>query len=112
MHPLQTLEFMAPATTLTLVGGSLLKELPEMRAKRAHTIIAAHPLPFIGLACLGVCVNVLGILIVKLTSGTMLKVLMAVRGPIVVLAGVLLFGEVVTPLELGGECRESKGMPE
>ncbi|PNW73196.1 hypothetical protein CHLRE_14g622700v5 [Chlamydomonas reinhardtii] len=102
MHPLQSLKFIAPAATLTLLAGSAVREYPGMVANNAGAIVARYPLHFLLAACLGLVVNVLGVVIIKLSSATTLKVLAAVRGPIVVMCGVLLFAEAVTMIEFFG----------
>lgn len=102
MHPMQSLKFIMPAALLVLVAGSVIKELPAMRQKGAMGIVLANPGLFFIAACAGLVVNILGVIIIKLSSATTLKVLAAVRGPIVVLLGVMLFAEVVSALEFVG----------
>ncbi|GFR50579.1 hypothetical protein Agub_g12853 [Astrephomene gubernaculifera] len=102
MHPLQSLKLIAPAATLTLLVGSAMREYPTMVADKALDIVLRYPFHFLLAACLGLVVNVLGVIIIKLSSATTLKVLAAVRGPIVVMCGVLLFSEAVTMLEFFG----------
>lgn len=101
---MQTLKFIAPSATLCLVVSSYIQEYPRMKATGALSIPWAHPLFFCMAASLGLVVNVLGIMIIKLSSATTLKVLAAVRGPIIVLAGVTLFQEHVSMLEFFGYC--------
>lgn len=50
---------------------------------------------FFAAATLGLAVNFLSNLIIKLSSATTVKLLAAVRGPLVVLSGMLLFAELV-----------------
>ncbi|KAG2449545.1 hypothetical protein HYH02_005687 [Chlamydomonas schloesseri] len=102
MHPLQSLKLTAPATTLTLVLGSLVCELPDMRSSGAFDIVRQYPLQFLTAATMGLVVNILAVLIIKMSSATTLKVLAAVRGPIVVLFGVMVFSEHVSLLEFFG----------
>lgn len=73
MHP-QSLKFIAPAATLTLLAGSAWKEYPVMVEKGALDIVYRHPLFFGLAACMGLVVNVLGVTIIKLSSATTLKV--------------------------------------
>lgn len=101
---MQTLKFIAPSATLCLIVSSYIQEYPRMVATGALSIPWAHPLFFCMAASLGLVVNVLGIMIIKLSSATTLKVLAAVRGPIIVLAGVTLFQEHVSMLEFFGYC--------
>ncbi|KAG2493819.1 hypothetical protein HYH03_008037 [Edaphochlamys debaryana] len=102
MHPMQSLKYIAPAATLTLVVGSAIREYPTMLAENAWQIFLRNPWFFLLAACMGLVVNVLGVVIIKLSSATTLKVLAAVRGPIVVMCGVMLFAEAVTLIEFVG----------
>jgi hypothetical protein len=102
MHPMQSLKYIAPAATATLLIGSYFKELPAMREANAIEIIKAHPHFFFLAACMGLVVNVVGVIIMKLSSATTMKVLAAVRGPIVVMCGIVLFAEMVSPIEFMG----------
>ncbi|GIL76150.1 hypothetical protein Vretimale_5718 [Volvox reticuliferus] len=102
MHPLQSLKYIAPAATLTLLVGSAIREYPSMVANKALSIVTSNPVHFLMAAVLGLVVNILGVTIIKLSSATTLKVLAAVRGPIVVMCGVMLFSEAVTVIEFVG----------
>ncbi len=54
------------------------------------------------MACtLGLAVNWLSNLVIKISSATTVKLLAAVRGPLVVLSGVMLFAETVRPARAG-----------
>ncbi|KXZ48371.1 hypothetical protein GPECTOR_28g778 [Gonium pectorale] len=102
MHPMQSLKYIAPAATLALVTGSVFREYPLMVEHNAYRIVSRYPMYFLLAASLGLVVNVLGVIIIKLSSATTLKVLAAVRGPIVVMCGVMLFAEAVTAIEFFG----------
>ncbi len=62
----------------------------------ADLIVLNHMPYFLAAATLGLCVNFLSNLIIKLSSATTVKLLAAVRGPLVVLCGMLLFAELVS----------------
>ncbi|PNG99547.1 putative sugar phosphate/phosphate translocator [Tetrabaena socialis] len=102
MHPLHGLKYIAPAASLTLGIGAILTELPIMLSNGSLETVQRYPILFLLAASLGLAVNILGMVIMKLSSATTLKVLSAVRGPIVVLSGVLLFAEGVTATEFVG----------
>ncbi|GLC43571.1 hypothetical protein PLESTM_001491200 [Pleodorina starrii] len=104
MHPhCRASSTLPPAATLTPAGGLGGAEYPtNWWAKQAFGIVARHPVHFFMAAALGLVVNVLGVVIIKLSSATTLKVLAAVRGPIVVMCGVMLFAEAVTMIEFFG----------
>lgn len=74
MHPLQSLKYIAPAATLTLIVGSAVKEYPVMRATGGLAIVHRNPQFFLVAACMGLVVNILGVVIIKLSSATTLKV--------------------------------------
>ncbi|EFJ49182.1 hypothetical protein VOLCADRAFT_104385 [Volvox carteri f. nagariensis] len=111
MHPLQSLKFIAPAATLTLLVGSAIREYPTMVKNKAFSIVASAPFHFMLAAVLGLVVNVLGVVIIKLSSATTLKVLAAVRGPIVVMCSVMLFSEAVTLIEFLGYSMSANPQP-
>lgn len=102
MHPMQSLKYIAPAATGTLLIGSYFKEYPEMLKHNSLATPLRYPFHFALAACMGLVVNVLGVIIIKLSSATTAKVLAAVRGPIVVFCGILLFAEHVSTIEFVG----------
>lgn len=102
MHPLQTLKLLAPPATVGLVVASYFQEWPAMVKSGLVAVPGKHPWCFLLAGSLGMMVNVLAINIIKLSSATTLKVLAAVRGPLVVMCGVVLFAEKVTLVELLG----------
>lgn len=102
MHPLQALKYIAPPATAGLLLGCVMQELPRMVQTNAWATVQRNPAMFFLAATLGLLVNVLGVLIIKLSSATTLKVLGAVRGPIVVVLGMLMFGEKVTVVQAIG----------
>jgi len=81
---------------------TLIVESKEMMAKNAGAIVAANWPAFVAAGTLGLCVNFLGNLVIKLSSATTVKLLAAVRGPMVVVSGVLLFTETVAGIQLFG----------
>mmetsp|Transcript_28892 Transcript_28892/g.73758 ORF Transcript_28892/g.73758 Transcript_28892/m.73758 type:complete len:342 (-) Transcript_28892:471-1496(-) len=98
----QTLKYIAFPSALMLIASSAVVEGGGMVQKQAHLIFANNWALFIAAATLGLAVNFLSSLIIKLSSATTVKLLAAVRGPLVVLSGVLLFDEQVTQLQAGG----------
>lgn len=102
LHPLQGLKLIAPAALLCLGFLSLVLESPMMIRNGALDIALQNWPTFLLAATLGLAVNLLGNVIIQLSGSTALKLLATVRGPIVVLSGVLLFAETVSTLELCG----------
>lgn len=101
-HPLQGLRLISPAIAVFLGVGAYFTELPVMREKDALRTPGEHPLIFFMAAVLGLAVTLLGLVVIKISGATTLKVLAAVRGPIVVILGVMLFSEQVTLIEVLG----------
>jgi hypothetical protein len=60
-------------------------------------IVKNNPLTFAAAGVLGLAVNYLSNSIIKQSNATTVKLLAAVRGPLVVLSGVLMFAEQVMP---------------
>lgn len=102
LNPWQGLKLMTLPATCMLVLMALIMELKAMREADALGIVLSHPLEFIAATTLGLCVNFLSNLIIKMSSATTAKLLAAVRGPVVVLCGMLLFSETVTPGQFFG----------
>eukprot|EP00798_Chlamydomonas_sp_ICE-L_P006458 gene6458-3091_t len=101
-HPLQGIKLIAPGAVGSLLLLSSIYELPSMVANNAGRIVLDNLPLFATAACLGLVVNLMSMTIIKLSSATTLKVLAAVRGPLVVLSGVILLSEVVTGIEAVG----------
>ncbi|KAJ9506174.1 hypothetical protein QJQ45_002394 [Haematococcus lacustris] len=102
IHPWQTLKLMTLPATLMLLAMSAALELQDMRRQGAGRIIIEQWPFFAAAGTLGLAVNILANVIIKLSSATTVKLLGAVRGPMLVLTGVLLFAETVTPLQFVG----------
>eukprot|EP00199_Chlamydomonas_sp_CCMP681_P006641 CAMPEP_0119102752 /NCGR_PEP_ID=MMETSP1180-20130426/1381_1 /TAXON_ID=3052 ORGANISM="Chlamydomonas cf sp, Strain CCMP681" /NCGR_SAMPLE_ID=MMETSP1180 /ASSEMBLY_ACC=CAM_ASM_000741 /LENGTH=296 /DNA_ID=CAMNT_0007087083 /DNA_START=146 /DNA_END=1036 /DNA_ORIENTATION=+ len=102
MNPWQTLKLMTLPACGMLVLMTLIVESKEMATKNADAIVLANWPAFVAAGTLGLCVNILGNLIIKLSNATSVKLLAAVRGPMVVVSGVVLFSETVTGIQLFG----------
>ncbi|KAF5839607.1 hypothetical protein DUNSADRAFT_386 [Dunaliella salina] len=86
------------------LSSRLLSYLCGQPVSPAGAIIAAHWPVFLASGAVGVAAGYLSSLIIKLSGATTLKVLAAVRGPLLVLSGVVLLSETVTRLQLIGYC--------
>ncbi len=115
MNPWQSLKLMSLPASAMLVLMACVVELKDMVAKNAggptaacccgpaaHSwalgagaIVMGNMPFFVAAGSLGLAVNVLSNVIIKLSSATSVKLLAAVRGPLVVVSGVLLFAETV-----------------
>uniref|UniRef100_A0A7S3R7M3 Sugar phosphate transporter domain-containing protein n=1 Tax=Dunaliella tertiolecta TaxID=3047 RepID=A0A7S3R7M3_DUNTE len=103
-NPWYTLSLLSWPSAITLATMSITLELGRMREEGAGAIIAAHWPVFLASGAVGVAAGYLSSLIIKLSGATTLKVLAAVRGPLLVLSGVVLLSETVTHLQLIGYC--------
>ena len=98
-HPVEGLMYLAPACSAWLLLGSALLELPAMRAEGALALVAARPAAFAVAAATGFAVNGLAYAVITRASSLTLKVLGTVKNAGVVWWGVLVLGEVVTPVQ-------------
>ncbi|GAB4823502.1 hypothetical protein N2152v2_010548 [Parachlorella kessleri] len=101
-HPVEGLMYLAPSCTLWLLLGSLAFEVRSMRATGAFAFVARHPAPFLAAAALGFLVNWLNYVVIKKASALTLKVLGPVKNALVVLSGMVLLHDTVTPLQFIG----------
>eukprot|EP00798_Chlamydomonas_sp_ICE-L_P019399 gene19399-26052_t len=107
-HPLQGLKLISPGAVVCLLVMSAVSELPSMIVSGAGSVVLANFPLFCTAASLGLIVNMLSmviiklVVIIKLLSATTVQVLASVRGPLVVVLGALVFKETVTGLEVVG----------
>ncbi|CAK9088914.1 Probable sugar phosphate/phosphate translocator At1g53660 [Durusdinium trenchii] len=94
--------FLAPAGALCLLLLSGLFEFGTIYANGDFYKFHLFPMQFCLAGSLGFGVQMLTAGVIKLTSSITLKVLSQLRNALVVLSGVLLYGEVVTTLQLVG----------
>ncbi|GMH42799.1 hypothetical protein BSKO_10718 [Bryopsis sp. KO-2023] len=98
-HPIEGLMYFAPACVLWLAIGAVLVEFQPMVASGAFSIIADSPVKFLFAAAMGFSVNALSYCVIVLASSLTLKVLGTVKNALLVLAGVIFLGDLVTPLQ-------------
>eukprot|EP00798_Chlamydomonas_sp_ICE-L_P015181 gene15181-21254_t len=103
-HPIQGLRIFCPVVFVFLVTLSYAKEYPVMIATGDIFVpLSRDTWPFIFLGgMLALSTNLLGLVIITLSSATTLKLLGTIRGPLVVTLGVVLFSERVTSLQAVG----------
>eukprot|EP00201_Polytomella_parva_P020058 CAMPEP_0175038782 /NCGR_PEP_ID=MMETSP0052_2-20121109/84_1 /TAXON_ID=51329 ORGANISM="Polytomella parva, Strain SAG 63-3" /NCGR_SAMPLE_ID=MMETSP0052_2 /ASSEMBLY_ACC=CAM_ASM_000194 /LENGTH=203 /DNA_ID=CAMNT_0016300291 /DNA_START=481 /DNA_END=1092 /DNA_ORIENTATION=- len=102
IHPIRMLSLFSPSATITLLFLASFEEIPRIREKQLYLALFNHPFQFVLAASLGVICNILGLMIIKVASATSAKLLAAVRGPIIVFAGVAFFSEHVSFMECAG----------
>ena len=81
---------------------SMIIEREEMVANKAMATALRNWPMFLLAACLGLCVNLVSNIVIKTAGSTALKVLAAMRGPLVIMSGMFLFVEHVTVLQFVG----------
>lgn len=101
-HPVEGLMYLAPACSAWLLLGAGALELPRMRAEGAFGLMASRPAAFAAAGAAGFAVNALAYGVIRGASSLTLKVLGTVKNAGVVWWGVLVLGEVVTPLQGAG----------
>lgn len=101
-HAFQGLKLISPASVVCLLAMSALTELPLMLRSDAFGTVLRHWPMFLLAACMGLCVNLASNVVIKTAGSTALKVLAAMRGPLVILSGIFLFVEHVAPLQFVG----------
>lgn len=101
-HPIEGLMYLAPACTLWLILGCSVLELRPMLAEGAFGLMAQRPLSFLAAAVMGFAVNALAYIVIQAASSLTLKVLGTVKNALVVVLGIALLGERVTPLQGAG----------
>ena len=92
----------APASFAWLITAAAFMEFPRIIGTGALAVPRAHSYEFAVSACLGFAVTALGYATIKLTNSLTLKVLGNVRNVVTILAAVVLFGEIVTVLQVLG----------
>lgn len=87
---------LAPASAIWLFLFSLFFEFNTMWKNGAFTIIANNIPLFLAASFMGIGVNYLSYLVIQVTSSLTMKILGTARNILVIIIGVLFYGEVVT----------------
>jgi drug/metabolite transporter (DMT)-like permease len=101
-HPLEAWMYLGPACIIWLLLLIGLVEGQAIREQQALSIVAAHKWYFAFAALAGFAVNALAMMVIKLASALTLKVLGVCKDVGLVTFGVLLLGENVAVLQVGG----------
>ncbi len=99
---IEGLYVLAPASAIWLFTASFLIEFRKMIENNAFNIIAENPMTFIIASFMGLGVNFFSYLVIQATSSLTMKVLGTARNIFVIVAGVLLYGEAITMIQLLG----------
>lgn len=92
----------APATGVCLLVGGALFEGQAMIKAGHHLIPFEHPTAFFFSAALGVAINFISFLVMRLTSALTMKILNTFRSIGLVVIGVMFYGEYHSPKQLMG----------
>ncbi|GAX79382.1 hypothetical protein CEUSTIGMA_g6824.t1 [Chlamydomonas eustigma] len=76
-HPVQGLKLVGPAILTCLCLSSLVVEVPRMMKHKGIEIVLDNWPVFLVAATLGLCVNLISLLIIKMSGSTTLKVMQA-----------------------------------
>lgn len=98
-HPIEGLMYLAPACTFWLMLGSLSLEYRRMVSANVLEVVMMSPLKFLCAAAMGFAVNALAYIVIQVASSLTLKVLGTVKNALVVVLGILILQETVTPLQ-------------
>mmetsp|Transcript_46501 Transcript_46501/g.107324 ORF Transcript_46501/g.107324 Transcript_46501/m.107324 type:complete len:438 (-) Transcript_46501:322-1635(-) len=90
---LEGMYIIAPAGAACLLAGAVALELPAMLAANHHLIPLEHPWSFICAAVLGVCINFVSLVVLRLTSALTMKILNTARSVGLVVVGIVFYGE-------------------
>jgi drug/metabolite transporter (DMT)-like permease len=93
---------LSPASAFCLFGSSLIYEVPRMIETKDYRVIWRHPLDFVSTCMLGVAVNFLSYFVIQRTSSLTLKVLVMFRNFMVIVVGIIYYGEETSTNEFLG----------
>ena len=88
--------YLAPICFAWLTLGAALLEWPAILRTGALAVPRAHWPAFLAAACMGFLINVLAFATIKLASSLTLKVLGTAKNALLIVAAMVLYGEVVT----------------
>lgn len=101
-HPLEAWMYLGPACIIWLIVLIGVVEAQQIQDQQALGIMVAHKWYFAFAALAGFAVNALAMLVIKLASALTLKVMGVCKDVGLVTLGVLLLGEHVAGLQVGG----------
>jgi len=93
---------LGPVSAFCLVLAAAVLEWPRLLTNGGLLIVANSPLYFIAAATMGLVVNFVSFSLIQVTSTLFCKILNAIRGIMLVIYGVIVYGEECTTLKLVG----------
>eukprot|EP01025_Chloroclados_australasicus_P044477 TRINITY_DN4823_c0_g1_i1.p2 TRINITY_DN4823_c0_g1~~TRINITY_DN4823_c0_g1_i1.p2 ORF type:complete len:237 (+),score=22.72 TRINITY_DN4823_c0_g1_i1:445-1155(+) len=98
-EPMEGLVYLGSASALWLTLGAFILEGSSLLNSGDLSIIAQNPFLFAQAAMLGFGVNLLSLVVIKLTSSLTLKILATAKNTIVVFFGIIFLSELVTGIQ-------------
>ena len=102
MTPIESMYYISPATAFCQLAMVLVYERDALMKEANWDIVAAQWHWFIAGMLLGICINFIGMFVIKHTSGLMLKLIGVVRNNCLVLFSILFMGEKTSLLQMLG----------
>jgi hypothetical protein len=102
MGPIEGAMYLGPACFFWLALGAAALEWRPLLATGGLAIAARHWVLFLVAACMGFLINVLAFATIKLASSLTLKVLGTVKNALLIVAAMVMYGEVVTSTQAWG----------
>jgi len=101
-HVLEGLYFLSPATLFWLAPLALMTDVRRMKWQEVQDSLPETWHLFVLAAVVGFLVNTSSFLVIKRTNVVMLKLLAIARNALVVVSGIVIFGDTVTPMQFVG----------
>jgi len=102
MTPIESMYYISPATAVCQLVMVLVYERDALVKEESWAIVAAYWHWFIAGMILGICINFIGMFVIKHTSGLMLKLIGVVRNNCLVLFSILFLGEKTSLIQMIG----------
>jgi hypothetical protein len=102
MTPIESMYYISPATTFCQLAMVAIYERDAIFKKASWAIVAAYWRWFLAGMILGICINFIGMFVIKHTSGLMLKLIGVVRNNCLVLFSILFLGEKTSLVQMLG----------
>lgn len=102
LTPIESMYYISPATAVCQLLMVLVYERDALLSEKSWTLVASHWYWFLAGTVLGVCINFIGMFVIKHTSGLMLKLIGVVRNNCLVLFSIIFLGEKTSFLQMVG----------